>query len=190
VSAFATGEMWRGRTAGCASVLSPEPGLRPERDEQFDPLSIWNGSSLWPVRALFPNPLLIRDSGGGDGAFMEPSGRNQWQPAANARAPKSALTSQNRCHRLRPVAGRSARTGGGRRRALLQAAAIHSRRGKRHPAHIPHCLPTRATTHPALIPQEVPGSSRRYPPILATAVLKSPAHAANPRLSPLRPEAP
>src|SRR5688572_22067599 len=104
--------MWRGRTAGCASVLSPEPGLRTERDEQFDPLSIWNGSSLWPVRALFPNPLLIRDSGGGDGAFMEPSGRNQWQSAANARAPKSALTSQNRCHRLRPVAGRSARTGG------------------------------------------------------------------------------
>jgi len=43
---------------------------------------------------------------------MEPSGRNQWQSAANARAPKSALTSQNRYHRLRPVAGRSARTGG------------------------------------------------------------------------------
>ena len=42
------------------------------------------------------------------GAFMEQSGRNQWQPVANARAPKTALTSQNRCHRLRPLAGRSA----------------------------------------------------------------------------------
>jgi hypothetical protein len=55
------------------------------------------------------------DSGDGDGAFMEPSGRNQWQPVAKARAPKSALTSQNRCRRLRPVAARSAWYGGGRR---------------------------------------------------------------------------
>jgi hypothetical protein len=38
---------------------------------------------------------------------MEPSGRNQWQPVANAQAPKTAETSQNRCHRLPPVAVRS-----------------------------------------------------------------------------------
>ena len=40
----------------------------------------------------------------GDGAFMEPSRRNQWQPAAKRPAAKRAETSQNRCRALRPVA--------------------------------------------------------------------------------------
>jgi hypothetical protein len=31
---------------------------------------------------------------------MEPSGRNQWQPVANATAPKTAKSSQNRCRRV------------------------------------------------------------------------------------------
>ncbi len=38
---------------------------------------------------------------------MEPSGRNQWQPGGNWEGPETARTSQNRCHRLRPVADRS-----------------------------------------------------------------------------------
>jgi hypothetical protein len=48
--------------------------------------------------------LSLRHSDQEDGAFMEPSGRNQRQPVANGKAPKTASTSQNRCHRLRPVA--------------------------------------------------------------------------------------
>src|SRR5512132_1081209 len=38
------------------------------------------------------------------GAFMEPSGRNQWQPVANAPASQAAKTSQTRWPRLPPVA--------------------------------------------------------------------------------------
>jgi hypothetical protein len=55
------------------------------------------------AQALCPPAVSSRH-----GAFMEPSGRNQWQPAANANAPKTAQTSRNRSHRLRPVANRSA----------------------------------------------------------------------------------
>jgi hypothetical protein len=33
-------------------------------------------------------------------SFMEPSGRNRWQPVANAEGSKTAQTSQNRCHQL------------------------------------------------------------------------------------------
>jgi hypothetical protein len=36
---------------------------------------------------------------------MEPSGRNQWQPVANAKVPNEAETSENRCRALRLVAG-------------------------------------------------------------------------------------
>jgi hypothetical protein len=52
----------------------------------------------------------------------------------------------------------------------------------RHPAHIPlrfALFAIQATTHPALIPHEA-----------ATAGSKRPAHGGNPRLSPLRPQAP
>ena len=35
-------------------------------------------------------PLSIKHSGQDDGAFMEPSRRNRWQPVANGKAPKSA----------------------------------------------------------------------------------------------------
>jgi hypothetical protein len=48
--------------------------------------------------------LLIKDLRREDGAFMEPSGRNQWQPVADAPSLKSTETSQNRCCGLRPVA--------------------------------------------------------------------------------------
>jgi hypothetical protein len=39
-----------------------------------------------------------------DGAFMEPSGRNRWQPVANGPTLKTAKSSRNRCRGLRPVA--------------------------------------------------------------------------------------
>jgi hypothetical protein len=39
---------------------------------------------------------------------MEQSGGNQWQPVANAEAARTADSSQNRCHQLRPVAGETA----------------------------------------------------------------------------------
>jgi hypothetical protein len=39
-----------------------------------------------------------------DGAFMEPSGRNQWQSAANRPTPKPAKTSEIRCRGLSSVA--------------------------------------------------------------------------------------
>jgi hypothetical protein len=46
------------------------------------------------------------------------------------------------------------------------------------------------TKHPALIPQEAAASSRLHPPIPVSPGSESPAHAGNPRLSPLRPEVP
>jgi hypothetical protein len=58
-----------------------------------------------------PNPVSLQEKlcrDGADGAFVEPSGRNHWQSVANAMAAKTAQTSRNRCHRLRPVADRSA----------------------------------------------------------------------------------
>ncbi len=54
----------------------------------------------------------------------------------------------------------------------------------------PVAFATKATTYPALIPQEVAGSSRPLPAIPATAESERPAHDANPRLSPLSPQAP
>jgi hypothetical protein len=43
---------------------------------------------------------------------MEQSGRNGWQPVANATAPEAAQIGENRCRGLRPVAVRSAWEGG------------------------------------------------------------------------------
>jgi hypothetical protein len=62
------------------------------------------------------------------------------------------------------------------------------RRG-RHPAHT-RPFSTRTTPHPAIIPHEPAGSSRKSPAIPATARAKRPAHRGNPRLFPLRPQAP
>jgi len=45
-------------------------------------------------------PLPIGDPGAEDGAFMEPSGRNQWQPVA--RGPTHGK--EHVCHRLPAVA--------------------------------------------------------------------------------------
>jgi hypothetical protein len=59
------------------------------------------GSSPWPENGRAPNPTSHKDSGHRYGAFMEPSGRNQWQPVANRKTPKTAETSQNRCRGLR-----------------------------------------------------------------------------------------
>ena len=38
------------------------------------------------------------------GAFMEQSGRNQWQPVADGMTSKAAQTHENRCRGLPPVA--------------------------------------------------------------------------------------
>ena len=65
-----------------------------------------NGSEVDPEGA--PILVQIKDSVLEDGALMEPSGRNQWQPLANAQDPKTAETSRNHCHLLRPVAERTA----------------------------------------------------------------------------------
>ena len=40
-------------------------------------------------------PLAIGDTRRRDGAFMEPSGRNRWQPVANGTPPKTAQTSRS-----------------------------------------------------------------------------------------------
>src|SRR6266700_745222 len=53
-----------------------------------------------------------------------------------------------------------------------------------------HTYTVQTTPHPAQIPHEVVGNPRPHPPIPATIGSKSPAHASDPRLSPLRPEAP
>src|SRR6266496_3527985 len=61
----------------------------------------------WPKLALSePDdaPLRAVSTGRGDGAFMEPRGCNRWQPAANRPEAETAKTSENRCHRLPPVA--------------------------------------------------------------------------------------
>jgi putative flavoprotein involved in K+ transport len=57
-------------------------------------------------------------------------------------------------------------------------------------AKTPRASPSATTLHPAHIPREVAASSRRSPAIPARRRAESPALAANPRLSPLSPEAP
>src|SRR6266851_4159366 len=60
--------------------------------------------------------LAISDSWRMDGAFMEPSGRNRWQPVANGTPPKTAQT------------GRSA-TGGNPRQRFRSDATQHGKEG-------------------------------------------------------------
>jgi len=50
-----------------------------------------HSTRTWPDTRI---PLTIGDPRRRDGAFMEPSGRNQWQSVANGRPPKTAQTSQ------------------------------------------------------------------------------------------------
>jgi hypothetical protein len=83
----------------CASVLSPERPFDVSRTSHSTP-SLHRTVTLRPVRALSPNPPSHPRSGYGDGAFMEPSGRNQWQPVANGRASQTAETSRNRLPRV------------------------------------------------------------------------------------------
>ena len=63
------------------------------------------------------------------------------------------------------------------------------RRQRRNPARHPAAFAMEATSYPALIPHEGAGTSRPYPLIAATRRAECPARAANPRLSPLNPEA-
>jgi hypothetical protein len=51
---------------------------------------------------------------------MEPSGRSQWEPVANAEAPKTAETSHNRCHYREGVEPVSPENGDRRIRLLIR----------------------------------------------------------------------
>jgi hypothetical protein len=55
-----------------------------------------------------PAPRLSPEATTEDGAFMEPSGRNRWQPMANGTAARTARIGENRCDGLRSVAAGSA----------------------------------------------------------------------------------
>jgi hypothetical protein len=61
-----------------------------------------------------------------DGAFMEPSGRNRWQPVANGAAAKTAQIGEKRCRGLRPVA--AGMPSGSTRRSSVQSSASASAR--------------------------------------------------------------
>lgn len=52
------------------------------------------------------------------GAFMEQSGRNQWQPVASARLAKTAQTSENRCRGFHALLSAT----GGTMRSLSQVS--------------------------------------------------------------------
>jgi hypothetical protein len=60
-----------------------------------DPLSTEKGSTLDAHMAGRRIPLAIGDPRRRDGAFMEPSGRNPWQPVPNGTPPKTAQTSRS-----------------------------------------------------------------------------------------------
>src|SRR6266536_5068613 len=81
-------------TLTCASVLSPERTFDLSGTSNFDPLSTERWSASHCDVRYRQTPLSIRHSSQENGAFMEPSGRNQWQPLANGKAPKTARTSQ------------------------------------------------------------------------------------------------
>ena len=61
---------------------------------RFDPLSTEKRSTLDAHKAGRPNPLVIGDPRRRDGAFMEPSGRNRWQPVANGTPSKNGSNSR------------------------------------------------------------------------------------------------
>jgi hypothetical protein len=78
--------------AACASALSPERAF----DLSGTTPSLRRRAQHLTRRWLDArSPLAISDSRRMDGAFMEPSGRNQWQPVANGRASKTAQTSRS-----------------------------------------------------------------------------------------------
>jgi hypothetical protein len=62
--------------------------------------------------------------------------------------------------------------------------------GRLHPRIHPGSLLIETTLHPAQTPHEAPGDPSQYPWIPATSGSEGPAHAGNPRLSPLSPEPP
>jgi hypothetical protein len=69
-----------------ASLREARPG------PNFDPLSTEKDSTLDATWRDAQSPLAIGDLRRRDGAFMEPSGRNRWQPVANETPPKTAQT--------------------------------------------------------------------------------------------------
>src|SRR6266446_6478410 len=85
-----------------------------------DPLSTQKGSTLDAHFGGRPNPFIHRDPGAEDGALMEPSGRNRWQPVANGTPSKTSQTSRSATggNPRRPF--RSAWKGGGQRFETLR----------------------------------------------------------------------
>jgi hypothetical protein len=91
-----------GRAApGQLAIFGSEPGEKNYSPLWSETILTWKaGAHTTAPEILFAAGICAREGG----AFMEPSGRNQWQPMANGKAPETAQTSRNRCHRLRPVA--------------------------------------------------------------------------------------
>jgi hypothetical protein len=81
----------------------PDVGARCDRD-QVRPDARCTGLPGPARLARGPSPKATTE----DGAFMEPSGRNRWQPIANGIAGRTARIGENRCDGLRPVAVGSA----------------------------------------------------------------------------------
>src|SRR6266511_1991943 len=74
------------RALACASLLSPERTFDLSGTSNFDPSLHGRWSRVLSGLECSQIRLLITDLREEDGAFMEPSGRNQWQPVANVRA--------------------------------------------------------------------------------------------------------
>jgi hypothetical protein len=81
---------------------------------RFDPLSR-SRAVLDSRNGALRNPASDQAFPPRHGALMEQSGRNRWKAVANAEAPRTANSSQDRCYRLRPVAGETPQKGEGRR---------------------------------------------------------------------------
>ena len=71
------------------------PHRRPPSREQITRPRLYSDAVGTRASRVTPVPQRF---GRADGAFMEPSGRNQWQPVANADRSRTAQTSRNRCH--------------------------------------------------------------------------------------------
>jgi hypothetical protein len=74
----------------------------------------WDAATRCDRRLDDGAPPSARRCGGlpAGGAFMEQSGRNRWQPVANAEAPKTAKTSQSGWYGCEPYGGFPGSTAG------------------------------------------------------------------------------
>src|SRR6266496_933260 len=82
----------------CAVRRRPFLHARGHRFRPFlnnDHLSTEGGQRQATGTRSSPNPFVHEKSRRRGGAFMEPSGRNRWQPVANGSAPKAAQTGRS-----------------------------------------------------------------------------------------------